>query len=143
MMKKVGIISLGCVRNLVDSQESLGRLKKQGHEIGDVDGADIAILNTCGFIEEAKRESIDAILDLIDLKKQGKIKKIIVSGCLAQRYGKVLAAEFKAIDAVVGVPRFSATGVPEQVYLTPEYFAYLKICESCYNQCRFCTNLIV
>lgn len=138
-MKSVGLINLGCARNLVDSQGVLGRLKQKGYAIVDIKKADIAVLNTCGFIEEAKKESIDAILDLVDLKKKGKIKKIIVSGCLAQRYGKELASELTDIDAIVGVPRFNTTGVRTQVYLTPQHFAYLKICESCYNQCHFCT----
>src|SRR3989338_2426539 len=72
--QKVGVINLGCARNLVDSQAILGRLKSQGHRIVDINDADVAILNTCSFIEEAKKESIDAILDLIELKRQGKIK---------------------------------------------------------------------
>ncbi len=138
MTENVGMINLGCARNLVDSQAILGRLKKQGHRIVDIEKADVAILNTCGFIEEAKRESIDRILDLIDLKKNKRIKRIVVAGCLAQRYGKELAAEFKDVDVIIGVPRFPKAGVPDQVYLTPKHFTYLKICESCYNQCCFC-----
>lgn len=136
--RNVGVVNLGCARNLVDSQEILGRLKKNGHRIVDIAQADIAVVNTCSFIKEAKEESIDTIIDLLELKKQGKIKKVIVAGCLAQRYGKELAAEFKDIDAVVGTPQFSRDTVPDQVYLTPKHFAYVKICESCYNQCSFC-----
>lgn len=136
--KKVGIINLGCARNLVDSQEILGQLKKEGHRVVEIDNADIAIVNTCSFIEEAKKESVDTIVELIRLKKEGKIRKVIVAGCLAQRYGKELAKEMPEIDAVVGTPKFSTSSVPDQVYLTPRHFAYVKICESCYNACSFC-----
>ncbi len=136
--QNVGVLNLGCARNLVDSQEILGRLKKSGHRIVDTQKADVVIVNTCGFIEEAKKESIDTILNLVDLKRQGKIKKVIVAGCLAQRYGNELAKEIKGIDAIIGVPSFSKDGVANQVYLTPRHFAYVKICESCYNRCSFC-----
>ncbi|MBI4309659.1 MAG: 30S ribosomal protein S12 methylthiotransferase RimO, partial [Candidatus Omnitrophica bacterium] len=82
--------------------------------------------------------SIDAILDLIELKKQGKVKKIIVAGCLAQRYGKDLVNEFKGVDAFVGTPTLDRERMPEQMQLTPRHFAYVKICESCFNACSFC-----
>ena len=136
--ERVGLINLGCARNLVDSQAILGRLKKSGHRIVDMKQADIAIVNTCSFIEDAKRESIETILDLIDLKKKGKIKKIIVAGCLAQRYGKELAEEFKDVDAIVGTLPLDRAAIPEQVSLTPAHYAYVKICESCFNSCSFC-----
>src|SRR5579863_610189 len=102
--QKVGVINLGCARNLVDAQMMLGRLKKNGHRIVDAQDAQTVIVNTCSFIEESRKESIDTILDLIELKKQGKIKKVIVAGCLAQRYGKDLTKEFPEIDALVGTP---------------------------------------
>ncbi len=92
--QKVGVINLGCARNLVDAQMMLGRLKKKGHRIVEADEAQTVIVNTCSFIEEARKESVDTILDLLELKKEGKIKKLIVAGCLAQRYGKDLAGEF-------------------------------------------------
>lgn len=136
--QNVGLINLGCARNLVDSQAILGRLKKSGHRIVDMKNADIAIVNTCSFIEEAKRESIDTILDLLELKKQGKIKQVIVAGCLAQRYGKELAEEFKDIDAIVGILPLDRDTVPDHVSLTPSHYAYVKICESCFNSCSFC-----
>ncbi len=136
--EKIGLINLGCARNLVDSQTILGKLKRQGNRIVDIKNADVAIVNTCGFIEEAKRESINAILDLIELKKKGKLKKIIVAGCLAERYAKELEAEFKEVDAVIGVQTLEREKIPPQVSLTPKHFAYLKICESCYNHCSFC-----
>lgn len=136
--QKVGVINLGCARNLVDSQMILGRLKKQGHRIVDLEHADVAIVNTCSFIEDARKESIDTILELIDLKKKGKIKKVIVAGCLAQRYGQELVKELKDVDAFIGTPTLNRQGTPEQFSLTPSHYAYVKICESCYNQCSFC-----
>lgn len=137
--RKVGVINLGCSRNLVDSQTILGNLKRQGHRITtDVAGADMVVVNTCAFIEEAKKESVDTILDLIELKKQGKLKKIVVAGCLAQRYRKELAKEFKEVDAILGVQKLDRENIPAQVSLTPRHFAYVKICESCYNRCSFC-----
>ena len=132
------MVNLGCARNLVDSQVILGHLKSNGHHIVPIEESDIAIVNTCGFIEEAKKESIDAIVDLLELKKQGKLKKVIVAGCLAQRYGDELAKEFKDIDAIVGVQQLQKNKVPGQELLTPGHFAYVKICESCYNRCSFC-----
>ena len=136
--QKVGVINLGCARNLVDAQMMLGRLKKNGHRIVEADQAQTVIVNTCSFIEEARKESIDTILDLIELKKTGKIKKVIVAGCLAQRYGKSLAQEFPEVDAFVGTPTLSRDNMPQQLQLTPQHFAYVKICESCFNACSFC-----
>ena len=136
--QKVGVINLGCARNLVDAQMMLGRLKKNGHRIVDVNDAQTVIVNTCSFIEEARQESIDTILDLIELKKEGKIKQVIVAGCLAQRYGKDLAREFPGVDAFVGTPTLNRDNMPEQMQLTPKHFAYVKICESCFNACSFC-----
>jgi len=136
--QKVGVINLGCARNLVDAQMMLGRLKKNGHRIVDVEKADTVIVNTCSFIAEARQESVDTILDMLELKKQGKIKKVIVAGCLAQRYGKDLVNEFKDVDAFVGTPTLNRDNMPEQMQLTPSHFAYVKICESCFNACSFC-----
>jgi len=136
--QKVGVINLGCARNLVDAQMMLGRLKKNGHRIVQAADAQTVIVNTCSFIEEARKESIDTILDLIELKKEGKIKKVIVAGCLAQRYGRDLAQEFPDVDAFVGTPTLSRDNMPPQLQLTPKHFAYVKICESCFNACSFC-----
>jgi len=136
--KNVSVINLGCARNLVDSQVILGHLKRNGHRIADLQQSDTAIVNTCAFIEEAKQESIDTIIDLLELKKQGKLKRVIVAGCLAQRYSKELAKEFKGIDAIIGAQQLDQEAIPDQVSLTPGHFAYVKICESCYNQCSFC-----
>ena len=136
--QKVGVINLGCARNLVDAQMMLGRLKKNGHRIVQAEEAQTVIVNTCSFIEEARQESIDTILELIELKKEGKIKKVIVAGCLAQRYGKDLAKEFSEVDAFIGTPTLSRDENPAQLQLTPRHFAYVKICESCFNACSFC-----
>lgn len=134
----VGVINLGCARNLTDAQMILGRLKKKGHRIVEAQQAQIVIVNTCSFIEDARKESVDTILDLIDLKKKGRIQKIIVAGCLAQRYGKELAAQFKDVDAFVGTPTLNRDADPAGIQLTPRHFAYVKICESCFNACSFC-----
>jgi len=136
--QKVGVINLGCARNLVDAQMMLGRLKKNGHRIVQTQEAETVIVNTCSFIEEARQESIDTILDLLQLKKEGKIKKVIVAGCLAQRYGKDLAQEFSEVDAFIGTPTLDREEMPAQLQLTPKHFAYVKICESCFNACSFC-----
>ncbi len=136
--QKVGVVNLGCARNLTDAQVMLGRLKKNGHRIVDAQQADVVIVNTCSFIEDARKESVDTILDLLELKKKGKIQKVIVAGCLAQRYGTNLASEFEGVDAFVGTPTLQREGDPSQVQLTPGHFAYVKICESCFNACSFC-----
>lgn len=133
---KIGILSLGCPRNLVDSESILGRLSAKGHRIVDINKADIAIVNTCAFIEEAKKESIEAILDLAALKKEGRLKKIIVYGCLAQRYKERLRKELPEIDAFVG--KVSLNHDSRKFSITPEHYAYLKICEGCINVCSFC-----
>jgi len=136
--QKVGIINLGCARNLVDSQTILGNMKRQGHRIVDVESCEVAVVNTCAFIDEAKQESLDTIVELLELKKQGKLKKVIVAGCLAQRYHKELAAEFKDIDAIIGAQQLDKNESPDYVSLTPKHYAYVKISESCYNRCSFC-----
>jgi ribosomal protein S12 methylthiotransferase len=160
----VGLISLGCPRNLVDSEVMLGLLKKKGFRISeDLSGCDAAIVNTCAFIEDAKRESIDLILQLIDLKKENKIKSIIVAGCLPQRYLAELKNDITEIDSFLGTgdfikiadtvektlkgKRISAvsarpTFLPDHTYrrdlITPGHFIYLKIAEGCSNDCSYC-----
>ncbi len=136
--RNVGVINLGCARNLVDSQTIMTNLKRNGHKITSLDQSDIAIVNTCSFIDDAKQESIDTIVELLDKKKKGELKKVIVAGCLAQRYHKELAAEFKDIDAIVGAQKLDSHAIPSQVSMTPKHFAYVKISESCYNHCSFC-----
>ncbi len=136
MRQRIGILSLGCPRNLVDAEALAGRLNSKGYSIvEDISQAQVALVNTCAFIQDAKRESIDVILDLIELKKQGKLKKIIVYGCLAQRY-KNLAQELPEIDAFVGSPGLN--NATSKFALTPNHYAYLKICEGCVNRCSYC-----
>ncbi|MDD5115488.1 MAG: MiaB/RimO family radical SAM methylthiotransferase [Candidatus Omnitrophica bacterium] len=136
MKQKLGMLSLGCPRNLVDAESLLARLKNKGYSITeDISGADIALVNTCAFIDEAKRESVEAILELIELKKEGKLKKIVVCGCLAQRY-RHLNRHLPEVDAFVGSPGLDRrTG---RFPLTPRHYAYLKICEGCVNSCSYC-----
>ncbi|MDD3374642.1 MAG: 30S ribosomal protein S12 methylthiotransferase RimO [Candidatus Omnitrophica bacterium] len=134
----VRLINLGCARNLVDSQIILGRLKKKNHAIVHSQKADVVILNTCAFIETAKKETIDLILELIDLKKSGIIKRIAVVGCFPERYPKQMRKEFKEVDFIDGVLSLEKEENEKKVVLTPKSYVYLKICESCYNLCHFC-----
>ena len=137
MKQKLGILSLGCPRNLVDAESLAGRLNFKGYDIvNGIAGADIALINTCAFIEDAKRESIDAILDLIELKKQGKLKKIIVYGCLPQRYKEDLRKELPEVDAFVGA--LGLNHETKRFALAPKHYVYLKICEGCVNNCSYC-----
>lgn len=135
---RVGIISLGCSRNLVDSELLLGRLNQKGFKIVDIDKCEAAIVNTCAFIQEATEESLDVIFKLIELKKEGKLKKIIVAGCLAQRYKKELVSSLKEIDAFIGRLSLANGSLSPAYKLTPQHFAYLKICEGCINKCSYC-----
>lgn len=158
------MISLGCPRNLVDSEIMLGLLKKNGFKITeDFSDCDAAIVNTCSFIEDAKKESLDLIFQLIALKKEKKIKSVIVAGCLPQRYHKELKEELKEIDAFVGTsdftkipqivrktlnkdrvsevsatPSFLADHTLPRDLITPRHFIYLKVAEGCANNCSYC-----
>ena len=136
MKQKIGILTLGCPRNLVDAEALAGRLNFKDYSIvEDIAQAGVVLVNTCAFIQEAKRESIDAILDLVELKKQGKLKKIIVCGCLPQRY-KNLVKDLPEVDAFVG--RLGLNHESKRFALIPRHYAYLKICEGCVNQCSYC-----
>ncbi len=137
-MNKVHIINLGCARNLVDSQQIISTLKGRNCAVTDINRADTVIVNTCAFVEDAKRESIDMILDLLELKKEKKIKKVVIAGCLAQRYSRELAVEFKDADAIIGAMKLDPDSAGTDVRLTPNHYAYLKICESCFNCCTYC-----
>jgi ribosomal protein S12 methylthiotransferase len=147
MSKKIGILSLGCARNLVDSEVLGGRLKRKGYRLVDLDStgdifsdrteqAGAVLVNTCAFIKEAQEESVRAILDLIKLKQQGRLKRIIVAGCLGQRYPDELLKQLPEIDAVVGV--ISLNHTHKHFRLTPCHYAYVKVCEGCINSCSFC-----
>lgn len=133
----IGIISLGCPRNLVDSQNLLGSFQAKGYKIVDIQKADIGLVNTCSFIEDAKKESIDAILDLVALKKEGRLKKIIVAGCLSQRYKEALLPQLKEVDAFIGT-RGLGNEADKSYNLIPRHIAYLKISEGCNHPCTFC-----
>lgn len=137
MSLRVGIISLGCPRNLVDSETLLAGLKQKNIPTAIPAKADCVIVNTCAFIKEAKEESIRTILQLLDLKKQGLLKKIIVHGCLAARYKHRLAKHLAGVDAFVG--RLSLDQQQSQIpVLTPKHYAYVKIAEGCGNRCSYC-----
>ncbi|MBU4342955.1 MAG: 30S ribosomal protein S12 methylthiotransferase RimO [Candidatus Omnitrophica bacterium] len=137
MRKTFSIISLGCPRNLVDSEHIIAEYSKKGYVFKEgADRVDTVIINTCGFIEDAKKESIDTMLKVIDAKKAGDIKKIAVVGCLSQRYGKELEKEFKEVDEFRGI---LDSNIQDRVLsLTPGHFAYLKISEGCKNRCTYC-----
>ena len=161
-MTKIGFISLGCSKNLVDTEVMLHRLVSEGFEIvsEDID-ADVMIINTCGFIESAKQEAIDNILDVAWLKKKRSLRGIVVTGCLAQRYQEQIFEQMPEVDALVGVgsladigdavravlagkryssfrPQESAPMGGDRVLTTPDYTAYLKIAEGCDNRCSYC-----
>lgn len=156
--KRVGLISLGCPKNQVDSEIMLGELANQGHEIvTDIETADTVIVNTCGFVEEAKQESIDSILEVAGAKSRGD-KKLYVAGCMANRYGPDLAAEIPEIDGFIGLDELRDVSAlvrigggpqpPSQSHmvfdhtaprlLTTRGYAYLKVAEGCDNPCTFC-----
>ena len=164
MEYKVGMISLGCPKNQVDAEHMLALIDAAGCEIVDyVDGCDVVIVNTCGFIDDAKKEAIENILDMVELKKEGVISKIVVTGCLAQRYKDEIVTEIPEVDAVVGIgangdivktieevmsgvdtiekypPRCDLPLEGQRILTTPQYWAYLKIGEGCSNRCTYCT----
>ncbi len=161
----VSLISLGCPRTLVDSELYLGRLQQAGFQVVEsVEGSDVAIINTCSFIQEAIQESVDTVLQAVELKKQGKLKAVIVAGCLVQRFKQDLIKELPDVDGFVGVDGFG--DIDEVVHralhgehpqslrphpvvphraprvartaLTPSHYAYLKISEGCLKGCSFC-----
>lgn len=139
MKPTIAYISLGCPRNLVDTEVMLGNYKKAGYRIKDtIEGADIAIINTCGFIEDAKKESIDVILKVIELKKEKKVGKIIVAGCLCQRYAAQLKDEFKEVDEFIGVPGSLYSHRSPRYSVLPPHYKYIKISEGCSNRCSYC-----
>ena len=151
-MKKVNIISLGCSKNLVDTELLAGQLEKAGFAV-EVDGEDsrakIVIVNTCGFIGDAKEESVNTILEQVERKKEGRVDKIFVMGCLSQRYGKELREEIPEVDAYFGKfdwqgilgqlgKRYDASCRNERRLTTPGHYAYLKIAEGCNRGCSYC-----
>lgn len=162
-MSKIGFVSLGCPKNLLDTEVMLGHLVAQGYEITpDSEEADIVVINTCAFIEDAKKESIENILDIAWLKENGNLKGIVVTGCLAQRYREEILKEFPEVDAVLGTgsvhsiveavrqieknKKYTEFGDENTVELggdrivtTGEAYTYLKISEGCNNRCTYCS----
>ena len=151
---RIHLISLGCAKNLVDSERLLARLGSAGAVVGaPAEEADIAIVNTCGFIRPAKEESLDAILEMGQWKRQRAGRSLFVMGCLAQRYASELRRRLPEVDGVFGldeqealvracVPYAAAppaTGAPPRLLLTPRHTAYLRIAEGCDNRCAYCT----
>ena len=157
----VGMVSLGCAKNLVDSENMLGMLRDRGYEIvNDPAQAEIIFVNTCGFIESAKQESIDAIFEMAEYKKTGRLKKLFVTGCLAQRYADALASEMPEVDGFMGVADYArlydmldeAMAGKRPIYMndgerffnsgrvltTAPYSAYVKISDGCNNRCTYC-----
>ena len=162
-MAKIGLISLGCPKNVVDAEQILGEVSKAGHEIEtDPARAEVLIVNTCGFIQSAKEESIDAVLDAVRCKTNGACRSVIVTGCLVQRYGAELAKELSEVDAFVslGKPREIASAISatlsgekvvdlgessawwlesrDRVLSTQPWTAYLRIADGCDNRCTYC-----
>ena len=162
MAKKVGMISLGCPKNQVDAEIMLSKLKDGGFEIvNDPVEADVVIVNTCGFIEDAKRESIENILDMISYKEDCENLKVLITGCLAERYQAEIFEEIPETDAVIGIganeyiceicdriingekvesfpPKTDLKIEGDRILTTPPYSAYLKIAEGCSNHCTYC-----
>lgn len=162
--QKFNIVSLGCARNLVDSEVMAGLLEKNDYQIvHEPSGADVVLVNTCGFIGPAKEESIETILEVSRLKEEGKVKKLVVAGCLSQRYPDELARELPEVDLFIGtgeVPRIAEIlrehetnssirkyiGIPSYLYdhttprsrSTPSYTTFLKVSEGCDHKCAFC-----
>lgn len=162
MSIKIGLVSLGCSKNLVDSERMLYKLRKRGYELVTEPGlSDIAVVNTCGFIQSAKEEAIETIIELGKLKAEGKIKKIIITGCLSERYREEAAELFQEADAVIGIgsqedivdvidrvlanervvefpPKEALPVTGGRIISTLPFFAYLKIAEGCDNCCSYC-----
>jgi ribosomal protein S12 methylthiotransferase len=165
--KSFAFVSLGCPKNLVDSERMLGKLAQAGYALtADADGADVVVVNTCGFIEPARQESLGVINEMLDLKRQGKVGAVVVAGCLAERQGDALLKDVPGVDHIVGV--FGREEIVEVVdrsvqrrlrdeqrslfrpapvkaledtarlRITPRHYAYLKISEGCDRLCTFC-----
>ncbi|MCX7880739.1 MAG: 30S ribosomal protein S12 methylthiotransferase RimO [Ignavibacteria bacterium] len=150
--QKVSVLTLGCSKNIVDSEILLGNLHSNGFELTErVENSKICIINTCGFIKPAVQENLEIILKVIQLKQKGKIEKIVVAGCLSQRFYENLRNEFPEVDLIVGVDQqreivnflkgeieLKKELLGERMLLTPRHYAYLKISEGCNRSCSFC-----
>ncbi|MBE6886610.1 MAG: radical SAM protein, partial [Ruminococcaceae bacterium] len=162
MAIKVGMVSLGCPKNQVDAELMMADIRKAGYELcEDAALADVAVINTCGFIESAKAESIEFILEFTTLKEEGRIKAVIITGCLAERYREEVAREIPEADAVLGIgsnkdivaaiekalagektlsfgPKEDLPLSGDRILSTIPFYAYLKIAEGCDNRCSYC-----
>lgn len=147
---KINVVTLGCPKNLVDSEYLLGQLKQSNVRlVANTEDADTVIINTCGFIKDAKQESLDAIMEAVGKKNRGELKKIVVMGCLSERFKKELAVEIPEVDSFFGTNQlrdvlkdlgvnYKSELLGERFLTTPTHFAYLKISEGCDNPCSFC-----
>ena len=162
-LPSVGVVSLGCPKNLVDSEVMLGHLQRAGHRVVPDSRARVVLVNTCGFIDKAKEESVDAILEQVERKRRGEVDRIVVAGCMVQKYGRELADAIPEVDAFLGLdelerapaaaagqpalPRFTDKPLATRLYdeSAPRVlskrrgYAYLKVGEGCDNPCSFCT----
>ena len=161
-MANIGFISLGCAKNQVDCERMMYRVQEAGHVVqADVVGCDVVVINTCGFIDSAKSEAIDFILQMAQLKQNGLVGKILVTGCLSQRYQQMIMDEMPEVDGLLGtgsytevvpaienllndgtVSDFKSIDLPEEetgrILTTPEHYAFIKIAEGCDNRCSYC-----
>lgn len=162
MAVKVGMVSLGCSKNQVDGEIMLSLIQRDGYELcGDAEQCDVVIINTCAFIEDAKRESIENILEFCELKRQGVIKAVVVTGCLAERYQQELVTEIPEADVILGIgrntdivnaidqalqgervvefaPKDELVMDAERVLTNAPYYAYIKLADGCDNRCTYC-----
>ena len=161
-MAKIGFISLGCAKNQVDCERMMYRVQEAGHSVEyELPGCDVVVINTCGFIDSAKSEAIDAILAVAQLKEQGLVGKILVTGCLSQRYQDEVRKEMPEVDGLLGtgsyteivpaieslleektVVSYGSIDTPEaetgRILTTPAHYAFVKIAEGCDNRCAYC-----
>ena len=157
-MRKVDIITMGCSKNLVDSEQLMGQFQQQGYQVfhnPQEPHGDIAVVNTCGFIGDAKEESINMILELCELKDRGELRQVYVMGCLSERYLQELKAEIGPLDefyvkfdwpqllADLGHAAPAADSLPQRTLTTPSHYAYLKISEGCNRHCAYCAIPII
>lgn len=163
MTEKVALINLGCPKNLVDSEVMLGHLRSQGFELtADVDHADVVVVNTCGFLQDAAQESVNTLLEAAERKKAGKLRAVVAAGCMTQRYGADVAEAMPEVDGFLGVgqghalpdvvrrvlegeratvltgPSAGFEGYGLRLQATPSYTSYLKVSEGCDRKCAFC-----
>lgn len=147
--KKINIVTLGCSKNIYDSEVLMGQLKASGKEVVHEDKGDIVVINTCGFIDNAKEESINTILDYVEAKNRGEVEKVFVTGCLSERYKPDLIREIPDVDQYFGTrdlpillkhlgADYKHELVGERLTTTPKHYAYLKIAEGCDRPCAFC-----